>query len=251
VEQPVTPWYRRFFSGLALEFWAEALPPAHTLQEVALLQYLVGRELAGLRIVDYAAGNGRVVEPLLQHQAQVVAVEQAPEQVAQLQALARGYTHQLEVVDAPYETAELSGQFDAAICLGNSFNYLPLPEATAWWKRIGEVVKPGGILLLHTGMLAESILPNFVASDWYEAGGVRMLVRHEYELSQSCLVSETVFLREGEEEHRLMRHYVYTAARVVNRLQAAGFQGISFFSDTDQSPFELGDPEAYIVATKA
>ena len=94
----------------------------------------------GARVLDIGAGTGLATGPLLAAGAHVVAVEPGEHLAAILTA-----THgcdRLEVTDADFETADLTGGFDLAVA-ATALHWL---DPVASTRKIGELVRPGGWL---------------------------------------------------------------------------------------------------------
>ncbi len=53
-----TNWYKTFFTGLALDFWAKAMKPEYTNAEIKFIKEVVNIP-AGAEILDVPCGFGR------------------------------------------------------------------------------------------------------------------------------------------------------------------------------------------------
>jgi hypothetical protein len=99
--------------------------------------------------------------------------------------------------------------------------------------------------------VAESLLPGFRAELEYEAGGVTMHARHEYDSRRSRLLGDFEFSHaDGRNEQGPVIHHVYTVGETVRLLEAAGFRVDDLLGDPrDRTPYRLGAPRLVALAT--
>ena len=115
--------------------------------------------------------------------------------------------------------------FDAAVCWGNSFGYMPHAGTVEHLESTGRVLRAGGRLILESATVAESLLPGFERELVHEAGGVTMRARNEYDAGRSRLVGDFTFEdADGRVERAGVIHHVHTVREVVRMLENAGFQ---------------------------
>jgi SAM-dependent methyltransferase len=105
----------------------------------AALDWLAAR-VEGRRVVDLAAGTGKLTRPLADRGFEVVAVEPVAEMRAVLARDARG-----TVLDGTAEAIPLGDGSADAVTVGQAFHWFDGPRALA---EIHRVLQPGGVLAL-------------------------------------------------------------------------------------------------------
>ena len=88
-------------------------------------------------------------------------------------------------------------RFDAAYCFGNSFGYLGPEGNREFLERAGAVLDPGALFAIHTGMVAECVLPRLEERGWAPMGDLLFLEENRYDAGESCLETTYTFVRDG------------------------------------------------------
>jgi 2-polyprenyl-6-hydroxyphenyl methylase / 3-demethylubiquinone-9 3-methyltransferase len=104
--------------------------------------------LEGLSILDIGCGGGLVSEPLARLGGRVTAIDPAPENIAAARVHAQG--QRLEIDYRAIRAEDLVAEratFDVVVCLEVVEH---VPDVGAFLKVIGQLVRPGGILILST-----------------------------------------------------------------------------------------------------
>ena len=89
-------------------------------------------------------------------------------------------------------------EFDALVCWGNSFGYLPHAGTVAHLASCRRALREGGRLLLDSATVAELILPRLNERLDLDAGEVRMSGRQSYDVCRGGLVGEARVQRPDE-----------------------------------------------------
>ncbi len=250
-------WYENFFHGLALDFWRAAVTPQLTANEVdfAVAElHLDGRK--GARVLDCPCGNGRHSLELARRGYAVTGIDISNEFLAEARANARAAALPIEFLLRDMSAIEGESRFDAAVCFGNSFGYLSHASTQRFLSGLARALVPGGRLLIDTGALAESLLPNLEERFEMEMGGVRMTVDHRYDALKSRMEATYVFQQGDRVERSDMNQHVYSAGELVRMLEAAGFSDVTITGGGEMGaaaskPFALGDAWARVVATRS
>lgn len=242
-------WHGPFFTGLTLEFWTAMMRPEYTAAEVQAIHHLVPLT-PGSTILDMPCGNGRHSLVLAREGHNVTAIDIAATYIDALQEAARKEQLPVTAIQADMLHDPLTGAFGLALCLGNSFSYFPYEGLLAVARKVHAALKEGGTYLIHTGALAESVLPGLRQRDWYEAEGIYFLSEVHYHAEESVLQSDYRILRGAEQEEKTAWHHVLTLAAVKRLLADAGFSTISCYRDGTGAAFRAGDGQAWILAVK-
>lgn len=121
--------------------------------DVNFYRTFANRRLGGPgRILELGAGTGRVTIPLARDGHHVVAVDQAPAMLAQLQtrvaALPAASRSRVEVIEGDLCTFDVTGTFPLAIAAFNVFEHLyTRSEVDACLRRVAEHLEPDGVFV--------------------------------------------------------------------------------------------------------
>lgn len=242
-------WARDFYTGLFVELWLGATTEEQTQTEADFLEKVL-RASKGASIVDLACGGGRHCFALSARGYRMTGVDISPEflAVARAKAKERGLAVMWEeraLQDLPWEAA-----FDGAICMGNSLGGMDDTEIPAFFKAVARTLKPEARLVVNTGFVAESILPNLKERDWWPVGDILYMAHRQYDPVQSRLNIEYTFIRDGRAEKKSAFGQIYTYKELCRVIEEAGFQAIEGYASTAQEPYRLGSPGLFLVATK-
>ncbi|HYN51097.1 MAG TPA: class I SAM-dependent methyltransferase [Thermoleophilaceae bacterium] len=241
-------WFVGFNTGLKAKFWRAASEPwaDDDAQAIAALLELP----AGARVLDAPCGAGRIAVRLAERGLDVVGIDISQEEIEEARRVAadRGAPAWFEQGDI---RALPEHGFDVVVCWGNSFGYLPHDGTVGHLASTRRALRRGGRLVLESMTVAESLLPEFRSEIEYEAGGVTMHARHEYDVRHSRLLGDFEFAAgQGHSESGPVIHHVYTVAEVVRLLEAAGFRVDELLGDAaERSPYVLGAPRLVALAT--
>ncbi len=241
-------WFVGFHEGLKAKFWRVASEPWAD-DDAAAIAGLLDLP-TGARVLDAPCGAGRIAVRLAEHGLDVTGIDiSAPElEVARRAAAERGAEVRFEerdVRDAPTE------DFDALVCWGNSFGYMPHEQTVAHLASCRRALRDGGRLVLDTATVAELILGRFKERLDYDLGEVRMTGRQDYDIAGGRLVTALEFSAPGSEPERsTVVHHVYTTAELVRMLEQSGFTVDELLGDpVARSRFTLGSTRLVVVAT--
>ena len=136
----LAPFYDRVTADHDYERWIDMLEPL-----------AVGHGLTGRRLLDVACGTGKSFAPFRRRGYKVVAADISAEMAARAADRGRG--------DVPVHVADMRtlprlGEFDLAICLGDSLNYLDADDDLARaFTAIGRNLGVGGLLVFDVNTL--------------------------------------------------------------------------------------------------
>jgi SAM-dependent methyltransferase len=249
---PDPRWYERFFAGLTLELWRQATPPEETRREVDFAVDCL--DLApGDEVLDLPCGNGRHSLELAARGYPAIGIDLCETYLAEAATLAREHRLaagflRLDLRDLPVDS--WPRRFAGAICLGNSFGYFDHAESQSFLTRLAASLRPGGHLLLHSAMLAESVLPAFEPRVEIVVGDIVMQAENRYDVLAGRLDTLYRFQRGDLVEERLAHHWIFGVAEIRRLLETAGLRVQGLFGDLDGGAFALGDPDLYLLARR-
>jgi SAM-dependent methyltransferase len=246
---PVPPnWYETFFTAPINAFWEALVPQAVTDQEIVFIERHL--QVAPARILDVPCGAGRHSLALARRGHRLTSLDISVDAVTRLKEVASKEALTLDVQLQDMSHISLDGEFDGAICFGNSFGYLPHASTRNYLRKLHSLLRGGGRFIVDTGMIAESILADTKPEATYEMGGYSFDVRNEYDPLTSRMNVHTV-LREGTNVWRQsFSQAVYTCGELVRLLDENGFALVGAYSNTDDLPFARGDGRLLLVAER-
>lgn len=244
-----TKWYAEFFDGVVVDMWRRAVPAERTLAEVDFLERTLRLDRGG-RVLDVPCGHGRHAVELALRGYEVTGVDLSTEMLAHAHAAAAEAGVEVDWRQA--DMRDLSGKrpWSAAYCCGNSFGYLGPEGDREFLAAVARRLAAGGSFVLHTGMVAECVLPGLAERSWAPMGEMLFLEENRYDAAASCLETTYTFVLEGRRESRTARHQVYTTRELVDLMAGAGLVATGLFGSVEGDPFELDSPELFVVARR-
>ncbi len=245
-----SPWYETFFHGIALDLWRAAVTPEQTKAEVDFAVRAL-KLAPGARVLDVPCGNGRHALELAARGFHVTGVDLAREFIAEARVAAKaGGLNNVEWRLAEMRDLPWQSEFDAAVCLGNSFGYLEHEATLDFLRVVAGALKPGGSFLLETGTAAECLLPHLEEHSEHTIGGITMRSVNHYNAAEGRLYCHDTFERDGTTETRESTQAVYTAAEIQRMFATAGLRTVQLYGSHDGSEFRLGSQLLLVVAEK-
>jgi SAM-dependent methyltransferase len=213
-------WWERFFDGLAVQFWLDAVSPEDTEREVEWLETALAAPAAG-EILDVPCGGGRVSRGLASRGYRLTGVDLSHDFLSHARASpgVGGVTWEhRDMRDLPWP-----GRFDGAFCVGNSFGYLDDAGNAAFLRAVATALKPSARFVLDTPMVLELLLRHLQDRPWWKFNDTYLLVRNEYDHTRSRLDIEYTFLSNDRTEVKYGSHQAYRYAELRDLLQNSGF----------------------------
>lgn len=243
-------WYTDFFAGLNCTMWERAATDAWTQTEVNfLLDVLNGRP--GARLLDSPCGFGRHTVELAKRGYTMTGIDISAAFIDTLRQRVEVEKLPVEVIQGDILTTRFApSSFDGAYCLGNSFGYVDYEGMNAFVSNVSAALKPQARFVINSGLLAESILPNFPQTGHYVLDDLTMDISNTYWIEESCMVTNLTYTKGERIEQHAFKHYVFTFADVKRLLNKHGLRTIAAYNSTEKRAYHLGDQQVYIVAEK-
>ena len=243
-------WYKDFFAGLNCEMWERAASDVWTEAEVSFLIDVLN-VAPGATLLDIPCGFGRHTLELAKRGYAMTGVDLSAEFIRTLRLRVEADRLPIEVIHGDVLTTRFEpSSFDGAYCLGNSFGYVDYDGMDRFVSNVATSLKPAARFVINSGLLAESILPNFPKTGHYVLDDLIMDISNSYLIDESCMVTELIYTKGERTEQQSFKHYVYTFADVNRLLAKHGLRVIAAYNSTEKLTYQLGDQQIYIVAEK-
>lgn len=256
------PWYRTFFDELYRQ-WHQPYEDMSTQQEASGTLALLDLP-PGSTLLDVPCGTGRHALAFAAAGLDVTGVDLSAQAIAlaRRQAAHAGLSCRWHVRDM--RQLPWRGQFDAVVCLFNSFGYLGDQGDQAALAAMARALKPGGRLLLDLPN-RDHHLAAVPAQDWQETDTHWVLTSFHFELETGRAVMDYTFVpketaspagQDGalaaatQPVHRraLVRWYTYQEIEAM--LHKEGLVITQAVGDWAGGPLSLEAPKLIVVATK-
>jgi cyclopropane fatty-acyl-phospholipid synthase-like methyltransferase len=242
-------WYEDFFQGINCELWEKAVSPEWTKQEVNFLmeELNIG---PGQPLLDIPCGFGRHSIEFAKRGIFVTGVDISKTFTSRLTQKVRDEKLSVKPVLADVLKMNLQQKFSGAVCMGNSFGYFSFDKMELFVKKISDCLDIGARFIINSGMIAESILPNFAKNKSFTIEDIKMDIINTYCIDDSFMISDILYTKGDKTEKHAFKHYVFTLSEVKRLLKKYGLEVIATYNSPVKTKFQLGDQQIYIVAEK-
>ena len=240
-----------FFQGRYKQIWRETIPEELTLREIDfIIQYFHLKK--GDKVLDLMCGYGRHTIGLARKGIQTTAVDNLDEYIIEIRKIAQEENLPVTCIESDVIGFEsVAAVYDLTICMGNSLNFFGEEDTIKLMRKISDLTRSGGTLLIHTWSLAEIISKNFKEKTWSYVGGFKFLADNKYLLNPSRVQTENFFIAaDGTVEQKIGVDYIFSINEIDSMLKKANFEMKEIYSIPGKKKFTLGEPRAYIVAEK-
>lgn len=239
-------WYRDFFTHDFNEFWRRAVPPEVTDAEVAFGLRCLG-VAPPARLLDVPCGSGRHSLRLAAQGYRVTGIDLSADAIGHAQAMGG---------PAEFRCADMrelpdGDHFDGALCLGNSFGYLPDGAMAAFVAALARVLRPGARLLLDSAMIAEALFAGWQQGRDHALGDIRVASHSDYDVLAGRVRTRYRLTRGGVTTEQRVSHRVYTVRELAALLDSHGLRVEALHGGPDGAPFAIGSPRLWLVARRA
>ncbi|HET6996730.1 MAG TPA: class I SAM-dependent methyltransferase [Chitinophagaceae bacterium] len=239
-----------YFDGYYKDIWRALIPAELTSKEVDfMLNYFkLGK---GSRVLDIMCGYGRHAIELAKRGLEVTAVDNLEAYIEEINKAAKINSLSLEATQADVLQYKINKQFDLALCMGNSLNFFNGEDVHRLLVNVHDHLDNDGHLLINTWSLAEIAIRNFTPRAWDELNGIKHICESGYFFHPTRVEFESTFLSaDGGVEKKKAVDYIFSVAEMETLLNKAGFLLKKIYSIPGKKEFGLGDPRAYIIASK-
>lgn len=242
-------WYTDFFAGLNCGMWERAVTTDWTKREADFLVETLTVS-PGAALLDIPCGFGRHTLELAKQGFRLTGIDISDEYVETLRARAATEQLPVQVIHGDMLTTNIGADFDGAYCMGNSFGYVDYAAMQVFVQKVADALRSGARFVINSGLVAESILPNFPKTKHYVLGDLTMDISNRYEVDESYMTTELTYTKAGRSEKHYFKHYVYTLSEIKRLLANHGLRTVAVYNSTEKGDHHLGDQQLYLVAEK-
>lgn len=239
-----------YFDGYYKEMWRAIIPDDLTVKEAGFMAQDFNLTQSS-RVLDIMCGYGRHAIALSKKGINVTAVDNLADYINEIKKIAEQEQLPLTAIQADAALYEPEGQFDLAICMGNSLNFFDLANAQKIISNISSHLKPGGHLLINTWTLAEIAIKHFRDQSWSEINGIKFLTESKFLFHPTRIETESIMIGpDGHTETKTGVDYIYSLSEMELMLKTSGLTLEEVYTIPGKKPFALGDARAYLIAIK-
>lgn len=239
-----------FFDGLYQNAWRGLMPPGLTTAEVEFIWEVAGLE-PGAKVLDLMCGYGRHAIELAGKAASVTAVDNLANYTNEIAEIAKTQDLSIQALQADVANWQATEIFDAAICMGNSFAFFDKENALSILKNVSAHLKPGGVFIVNSWMIAEIAIKHFKERDWHSAGDYQCVLQSKFLFSPTRIETQQTIIGPGDVVQRKTGvDYIFTLNELEEMFQQTGLATKHLYSTPRKKSFSLGDGAVYIVVEK-
>jgi len=214
--------------------------------------FLLKEYCSGKHIIELACGTGAMAEKLTHAGFRVDGYDRSPQMIDA--AKKREQYTGLSFRTGAFEDFPLDKQYDAAICLYDSINYLmQLNEVTAFIARVNEVLKPEGVFIFDICTRFNSYFNFRGFVDEGVLGGYRFHRYSDYNPATHIHINNFIVSPADnpqivlKEQHR---QFIYSVRQIQNAIAKTGMKLEAKFDNTSFNPPRLKSLRIHFVARK-
>lgn len=203
-------------------------------------------------VLDLATGTGSVALQFAQRGCAVTGVDLSPAMIAEARRKAAHRGLRIRFLQCDLAHYDLPGEFDHAICLYDSLNYiLDLDGIKRAFANTRRALKPGGLLLFDVNTVRALEAELFTQKSRPDAA-VRYEWRSRYDPGSGISTIRMVFtLPDGDRVRVVHRQRAYTDAELRSSLFHAGFRPVNAYEAYQHTPPTPHSDRVFYVAAAA
>lgn len=240
----------QYFDSEYKHTWKRTIPPGLTEAETDMICEAGGltRQSSAL---DLMCGYGRHALELARRDIPVTAIDNLKDYIEEINQASQEQALPVKTLVSDVTSIDLPGQFDAAICMGNSFAFFDRLQASKLVANVSKHLKANGIFIINSWAIAEIAIRYFKERDWHWAGEYQCVLESKYHFQPSRIETRQTVLKDNQVVAILDGiDYIFSLDEIEAMLEETGMKITSLYSTPRKKKFALGDPRIYIIATK-
>lgn len=238
------------FQSFYKDVWRKLIPPGLTEAEADFIAD-VATLSSDSQVLDIMCGYGRHSIALAKKGIRVTAVDNLEDYIQEINQVAKRDNLPIDAHIADVGFEKFKEIYDAVICMGNCFSSFDRPRALNVLQNLSESVKPGGVFIINSWMIAEIAIKHFEAKTWLNVDEFKYLLDNQYLFSPTRIETDHILVRDDNQVQVLKGvDYIFTFAELETMLNQCGFAMPAVYSTPRKKKYIFGDNKAYIVAVK-
>jgi cyclopropane fatty-acyl-phospholipid synthase-like methyltransferase len=239
-----------FFDGHYKHIWKQIFPEKTTVAEVDFIM-----EDAQLNqkssVLDLMCGHGRHALELAKRGVQVTAIDNLADYITEIREKAANENLAIEAIQADVLDLNPGKQYDAVMCMGNSFQFFDSNELDDLLSYISKSLKKGGRFYINSWSILEIAVKSFQSNGWSRMGELLFLNECRWATQPTRIETVSIIIPEsGEREEKQGVDYIYSIAEMEAMLVGANMPVKEIYSIPGKKKFVVGDPRVYFVCEK-
>jgi len=239
-----------YFDGYYKDIWKAIIPSELTVKEVDfMIQHFDLKP--GMKVLDLMCGYGRHAIALAEKGISVTAVDNLVEYTDGISEIAKSKNLPIETITASIADFDPTDAYDLAICMGNSLNFFDYNDVLGIFKMISSNLKPSGHCLINSWSIAEITFKSFQEKGWSQIGDYKFLTDSKIVFHPTRIETEHLII-DGQDKKEIKKavDYIYSISELDQLFKTAGLACDEIYSIPGRKKFSVGDPRAYIIASK-
>lgn len=239
-----------FFDGYYKEIWKTLIPAELTVKEVDfMLSYFNLKP--GNNVLDLMCGYGRHAIALSRKGIDVTAIDNLEDYIREICETVEAETLPVKAIREDVLEYHTDDSFDLAICMGNSLNFFDEKDTVKLFNNVSRQLNKGGHLLINSWSIAEIAFKIFKEKSWSRVGDQKFLTDSKFLFHPTRIETEsTIIFHDGKMENKSGIDYIFSINEMERMLGEAGLKLTEIFSIPGKKKFSIGEPRAYIVASR-
>lgn len=239
------------FESLYKNVWRKLIPPGLTEAEADFIEDVAHLDTRS-HILDIMCGYGRHAIALANKGIQVTAVDNLPDYINEINRIAQEEHLPIKTILEDVANTTFKGSYDAVVCMGNCFSSFDYPRAVNVLRHVSESLKPGGVFIINSWMIAEIAIKHFEAKTWLYVDEYKYLLDNKFLFHPTRIETDHIVISDAGEAQVLKGvDYIFTFAELEMMMVNAGLKMKEVYSTPRKKKYNFGDNRAYIVAEKA
>ena len=239
-----------FFEGYYKEIWRKLIPEELTTREVDFMISWFNLQ-PGDKVLDLMCGYGRHALALGKKGIGVTAIDNLEDYVSEIREKTEAEQLPVKAIKEDVLEYKMQDNFDLAICMGNSLNFFDAADTTRLLKNISHHLNKGGHLLINSWSIAEIAIKNFKDKSWSQIGEHKFLTESRFLFQPTRVETESIVLFPDQtQEVKTGVDYIFSINEMENMLNEAELVMQEVFSIPGKKKFTVGEPRAYIIASR-
>ena len=234
-----------YFDGHYKNIWKQMIPEKLTIAETEFLIQAANLKEAHC-VLDLMCGYGRHALSLAKKGIKVMAVDNLPDYILEIENSASAENLPIETCLADVLNFKPQQAYDLVICLGNNLCFFAENDLSHLLSIIASSLDTGSKFIFNSWMLTELALKDFQRKTWTYVGELKCLSDSTHLLFPSRIETRSIFIEpDGKSEEKVSIDYLYSFNEMADLLHKAGFRILETWSIPGRKKYSLGEPRVY------